>query len=250
MHEGDPRGQVRARFAGVNADRMCTDCHGALAAPAAVAAHTRHDPAGAGARCVACHMPRIVYGVLDVHRSHRISVPRWGGGGPPPSPPNLPRRARLGEAQPPPRDLPSADPPDACTLCHVEGVPGGAPGVGATVAALAAEPVARAVAVAALGRAPSFDRSERARRIGTLLEAMVVDRYPAVRRLAWRSLRRLVAPAAAPGDGPGADYDPSGEAAARLAVVTRLRRELGAAAAVVERRAGLPAPDADLEIGE
>ena len=41
-----------------------------------LAAHAHHDPAGEGARCVGCHMPRIVYGVLDVHRSHRIEIPK------------------------------------------------------------------------------------------------------------------------------------------------------------------------------
>ncbi len=205
MHEGDPRGQIRERFAGAaGADRMCTQCHAALAAPAAIAAHTHHDPAGEGARCVGCHMPRIVYGVLDIHRSHRIEIPQNPG-----RVPNLPRWARLGEAQPPPRDLPKpprADGlgrPDACTLCHVEGIPGGTPGVGATLAVLAGETVARAVAADALGRAPAFDKAERARRIATLLEVMGSDRYPAVRHIAWRSLRRLIAPGAGPGVGLG-----------------------------------------------
>ena len=86
----------------------------ALAAPAALGAHTHHDPAGEGARCVGCHMPRIVYGVLDIHRSHRIEIPK---------PPRADR---------PPQLTPR---PDACTLCHVEGVPGGQAGVGATLAA-------------------------------------------------------------------------------------------------------------------
>jgi hypothetical protein len=226
MHEGDPRGQIRARFAGtgVKADAMCTQCHAALAAPAALAQHARHDPAGEGARCLGCHMPRIVYGVLDVHRSHRIEIPK-------------PPRAAAGGR------------PDACTLCHVEGIPGAAGG-GATMAATAGDPLARAVAVDALGWAPSFDPAERPRRLGTLLEVMEADRYPAVRRLAWRSLRRLVGPRAAAGDGPGADYDPSGDAGARAQVVDRLRRALGPAAAPSDPRARAPARDVDLEIGE
>jgi hypothetical protein len=173
-------------------------------------------------------MPRIVYGVLDIHRSHRIDIPK-----------------------PPRADRPSSDArPDACTLCHVEGVPGGQAGGGATLATLAGEPVARAVAADALGRAPSFAADERARRLGTLLETMVTDRYPAIRHIAWRSLRRLAAPGAAPGTGLAADYDPSAEAAARLRVVTRLRRELGHAAGAADRRAMALARDVDLEIGE
>ena len=75
MHDGDPRGQLRARFRGAAADGMCTQCHAALAECAAAARHTHHDAAGEGARCVSCHMPRVVYGVLDVHRSHRIEIP-------------------------------------------------------------------------------------------------------------------------------------------------------------------------------
>jgi predicted CXXCH cytochrome family protein len=222
MHEGDPRGQIRERFAGLNADKMCTGCHARLAVPAAVAAHTHHDPMGEGARCVGCHMPRIVYGVLDIHRSHRIEIPK------------APQDGGAGR-------------PDACTLCHVEGVPGGAR-VGATVTALAGDPLARAVAVDALGRAPSFDAAERARRIGTLLEAMVNDRYPAVRHLAWRSLGMLGRPAAGPGF--AADYDPSADAGTRSSVVHRLRRQLGPAAGLADLTGPSRGHDTDLEIGE
>jgi hypothetical protein len=233
MHEGDPRGQIRARFAdagharsaespAVN-DRMCTGCHAALAAPPAVAAHTHHDPAGAGARCVACHMPRVVYGVLDVHPSHRIEIPKPGR-----------TDGRL----------------DACTLCHVDGVPGARAGTGAVTAAFAGDPLARAVAADALGRAPAFEPSLRARRLGTLLALMVDDRYPAVRHIAWRSLRRLIAPGAAPGAGLAGDYDPSAGTAARAEVAARVRHALGAQVADGERPATTRSADADLEIGE
>ena len=118
------------------------------------------------------------------------------------------------------------------------------------MAVLAGETVARAVAADALGRAPSFTADERARRLGTLLEVMVDDRYPAVRHLAWRSLRRLIAPAAAPGAGLAADYDPSADVAARTEAVARVRRALGSAVGPFDARARLLARDADLEIGE
>jgi hypothetical protein len=64
MHDGDPRGQLRPAFAAnaggaAAADRMCTGCHTALAAPAAGARHSHHDPAAEGARCVACHIRRM-----------------------------------------------------------------------------------------------------------------------------------------------------------------------------------------------
>jgi len=188
MHDGDPRGQIRPIAAG---DRACTSCHTSLTGTAAVAAHTRHDPAGPGGRCVGCHMPRIVYGVLDIHVSHRIEVPE-------PS-----RAMAMGR-------------PDACTLCHVDAdrawaarerarlwPASAAPGrplddhLGPTDALYAGDPIVRAVAADALGRAPSAAgkttrRDGDALRAGLLLQAMEGDRYPAVRHLAARALARVV----------------------------------------------------------
>jgi hypothetical protein len=245
MHEGDPRGQIRERFSGPGAsdrvgergvsprepvaggvgpsegptynDLMCTGCHVPFATPRAQAQHTRHDPAGEGARCVNCHMPRIVYGVLDIHRSHRIEIPR-------------------------PAVADPAGRPDACSNCHI-----GERGEASPLAKVfSGEPVARAVAADALGRAPRFDSGERAVRLGVLLDVMQADRYPAVRHIAWRSLRRLGA--AAP------NYDPSADDSARAVVVARARRELGAAVVAPEPGwvDGLRAAarDADLEMGE
>ena len=202
---------------------MCTGCHTALATPAAARLHAHHDPAGeeGGGRCVSCHMPRIVYGVLDVHRSHRIEVPD-------------PARAA------------AAGRPDACTSCHVERTaawaaaaarrlwggtrfgPGAAAPAGTSPfeALFSGPPVARAAAADALGRAPTTDGEARARRVGALLDVMAQDRYPAVRHLAWRSLRRLVAPDASPGTGLAADYEPSANPAERNDAVRRLRTAL------------------------
>src|SRR5262249_11239724 len=71
----------------------CTQCHDRVARD--VAAHTHHAPDGPGSSCVECHMPRIVYGILEIHRSHRIESPD-------------PRRdAEHGR-------------PHACTLCHAD----------------------------------------------------------------------------------------------------------------------------------
>jgi predicted CXXCH cytochrome family protein len=246
MHEGDPRGQIRTSLAGTKENRMCTGCHPSLVAPEAVARHAHHDPAGAGGACVGCHMPRIVYGVLDVHRSHRIEIPD-------------PARAA------------AAGRPDACTGCHVDRTVawaetaartfwGGdrypetvavAGGSSPREAIFGGEPVARAVAAAALGRAPaSADGDDRAARLGILLDVMANDRYPAVRHLAWRSLRRLSRPAG----GPAEAYDPSATPSERARVVAGLRAALGAAAQdpapawLAARRTA--AQDEDLEIGE
>jgi predicted CXXCH cytochrome family protein len=84
-------------------DAQCLSCHEAMREDPR--AHTRHDPAGAGGRCVNCHMP-----FLTVERGHgavtdhTISVPR----------PSL-RSDRVAK--------------DACAWCHVGGraAPPGAP---------------------------------------------------------------------------------------------------------------------------
>ena len=57
-------------------DVLCTRCHQKLTAPAALRAHAHHDPAGAGARCLGCHMPRKNMS-LDgkLSRYHRIGSP-------------------------------------------------------------------------------------------------------------------------------------------------------------------------------
>jgi predicted CXXCH cytochrome family protein len=239
MHEGDPRGQLRAGLRGADADRMCTRCHAAYADRAAAARHSRHDAEGAGARCVGCHMPRVVYGVLDVHRSHRIEVPD---------------PARDGR-------------PDACTGCHVAQTPAWAAaararlwGGGAAPAgvdgrapldvAFAGDPVARAVAVDALGRAQEpLTAAARARRAGALLDVMQGDAYPAVRHLAARALDRLNADATA-----RAAFDPAASAEARAAAVGLLRARFAASASArpAEELAALRAlaPTEAVDIGE
>jgi hypothetical protein len=77
---------------------------------------------------------------------------------------------------------------------------------------------------------------------------MVTDRYPAVRYLAWRSVRRLELPGGFVGG-----YDPSAAVNERRRAVDRLRASLGTAevappAALLALRGR--ARDRDLEIGE
>jgi predicted CXXCH cytochrome family protein len=195
MHAGDPRGQLDPARPG---DAACTGCHDELASAAQQRAHTRHAPAGEGARCVSCHMPRVVYGLIGAHRSHRIDSPRPGA-------PNATSR------------------PDACTLCHVDEtrawaaselatwskperdaspvVAGADPELPeATRLLLAGDPIERALAADALGRGMLADAgpAELARRMGLLLDTLREDDYPAVRAIAWRSLR-AVSSARAPG---------------------------------------------------
>jgi len=263
MHEGDPRGQVRSAFAVAApasgeapgaGDGMCTRCHRDLGTPAALARHSHHDPGREGARCVACHMPRVVYGVLDIHRSHRIEIPD-------------PARAAGATSEG------SAPRPDACTLCHVDRTPGWAAGAlarwrgGAPAPPPASaspvevlfsgEPLARAVAADAVGRAASFalaSETPRARALGALLEVMARDRYPAVRHLAWRAVRRLEARGAGPDEGLAAGYDASAGPEARAAEVALLQAALGSRVRAVDpevvARLRARAVSRDVQIGE
>ncbi|MCB9869336.1 MAG: hypothetical protein H6837_05730 [Planctomycetes bacterium] len=228
------RGSIDANLAdGMDGDRACLQCHASIAAD--LRAHTRHDPAGSGSRCLACHMPEIVYGVLGVHRSHRIENPD------------------------PARDAATGR-PDACTLCHLDrslgwaggamqrlfgsryrvptarrdGVPIDRPDALASV--LAGDAVQRAVYAHALGRGDAAPADGVDRRLALL--ASLGDAYASVRTLAWRSLRRLeerrplgIGPQLAAFD-PAASTDPG----ARRAVVAPLLRDFAARA-----RASFPA---------
>ena len=88
MHGGDPRGMITDEMRGPAA---CAPCHAEIARDAS--SHTKHDASGSGSDCYACHMPKITYGLLTVHPTHRIQNPD-------------PSRAWR------------HDMPEACTLCH------------------------------------------------------------------------------------------------------------------------------------
>jgi predicted CXXCH cytochrome family protein len=72
MHEGDPKGQIKAEN---RTDKPCLDCHKDYEPTAALAAHTRHREDSSGSRCYNCHMPRVVYGIMSVHPTHDITIP-------------------------------------------------------------------------------------------------------------------------------------------------------------------------------
>ena len=57
-------------------DALCTRCHDSHASSEALRAHSHHDPAGEGARCMSCHMPRKNMSLDgDLTRYHRIGSP-------------------------------------------------------------------------------------------------------------------------------------------------------------------------------
>lgn len=252
MHDADPRGQVRAE---AREDRACTGCHVQLASPAEAARHSRHDPAGPGARCLGCHMPKIVYGVLAVHRSHRIERP---------DPIAASRTGR----------------PDACTLCHVDkdrawaiaawtrrwarasgGPQGTSPDhLAPREAVFAGDPVTRAVAAAALGTAPLAAGAEdaaRSRRLAVLVDVMGAETYPAIRRIAARAVAELLEPVGPSAAALARAFDATGPLADRVARLGELRAHPEWQAQRIEplnpsRVAALRslARDVDLEIGE
>ena len=76
----DPHGEDRRadleRLATPAGNGVCVRCHAQYATPAALATHAHHDPNGAGASCVGCHMPRKNMGLgYALTRYHRIGLP-------------------------------------------------------------------------------------------------------------------------------------------------------------------------------
>jgi len=231
MHAGDAAGQLAPDRLG---DRACTQCHAELARD--VRAHTHHAPASSGSRCVECHMPRIVYGVLEIHRSHRVEVP------------DVARDVEGGR-------------PDACTACHADrdaawaadrmrdfwggryrrpaSRPDGAPlEIPDALASLhAGDPLQRAISVAALGRS---DGGVPAGARGFALANTLVglgDAYGAVRFLARRSALQLDRSLGLGLQGDLAAYDVQAGRDVRDPALQALLQRFAAAA-----RANLPPP--------
>jgi predicted CXXCH cytochrome family protein len=78
-------------------DRMCTGCHTQFQDKTRAAAHSHHSIESEASRCVSCHMPRIVDGMLLPVRSHQID-----------DIPNAEMTIRFGQE----------NSPNACLLCH------------------------------------------------------------------------------------------------------------------------------------
>ena len=173
MHDGDPRGMQTPEQ---RSDAPCARCHQKIAGE--VVEHSGHNAGSDGARCVSCHMPKMVYGVMEIHRSHRIEKPD-------------------------PAAAVSFDRPDACSACHLDwssaqiiakmsksADPG--PGLPRHLELLfGGDPIARAVA-ANQPRSVAKDLSEAQIRAAlSALNVSLSDPYLAVRRFAWRSMQAL-----------------------------------------------------------
>ena len=234
MHGGDVHGMIEPAKRG---DGACTQCHAKFARRA----HHGHEPSGAGGRCLACHMPRIVYGILDVHRSHRIESP------------DVRRDVEAGR-------------PNACTHCHAGASAAWAAEGLARITGRASEPprsrpdggplelpevlvslhagdaVQRAVAARALGELPD------ARAAAFVVPHLVValgDGYPSVRTLARRALVALERELGLGLAREFAAFDPLAPLEVRGVAV----RDLLARAAVAARAAGIPPPPAGTLVG-
>lgn len=74
-HAEDRRAELD-RLATPAGNGVCVRCHIQYSAPGALAAHAHHEPSGAGASCVGCHMPRKNMGLgYALTRYHRIGLP-------------------------------------------------------------------------------------------------------------------------------------------------------------------------------
>lgn len=221
-HGGDVNGMMRPEARG---NSTCLGCHQDIADD--VPAHTRHAADSSGSTCNNCHMPELVYGVMEIHRSHRIEVPDVTAA----------RAARR---------------PDACTNCHLDRSSDWAAAQlahwnGAPLSEIAGQPpehwrqlfagdpVQRGIAARVAGKpGRPLDAQTAASSFGALVMAMD-DAYPAVRRFAWQSAQAL-APLA--GLDPGPDFsrfDFTGPPEARETI-----RRIALRAA---RRSGAPLPD-------
>lgn len=173
MHDGDPRGMQTERQ---RSDAVCAGCHQPIAADSA--AHSGHAAGSEGAACYSCHMPKMVYGVMEIHRSHRIEKPD-------------------------PAAAAAQDRPDACSACHLDWSTAQMaaklekqPDPGATVSRhlemlFGGDPIERAVAA---NQPRAIARSLLPEEIYAEMAALNIslsDPYPAVRRFAWRSMRAL-----------------------------------------------------------
>ncbi len=205
MHGDDPNHQLKP---GMRTNEACYGCHEGFRA--GLTRHTRHAADSPGSLCYNCHMPHVVYSLMDTHRSHRIETP------------DVKTSRDTGK-------------PHACNLCHLdkplawtqEHRPGPA-------AALSPEERSTSHALLLLARgdarsrvmaAGAFSSADARRASGSawlapvLLRLLENERYPAVRYLMHRALREAHGEAAGP-------YDYMAAPALRSAQLAALRARL------------------------
>lgn len=204
VHGGEPEGMIEPVMRG---NQGCLQCHSDIEAD--IPAHTNHNEESDGSQCYACHMPDIVYGVLDIHPSHRIQNPD-------------PSRAW------------EYDMPEACTLCHVnETAVWAAQALNRTAtpstanefeiaetirALLSGDVVQRAVAIHALSDGDGYAQSlDDELWVVPFLLITLEDSYPTLRHFAYRGLTEVTERAQLTPELPPFDY--LADEAARASVV-------------------------------
>jgi predicted CXXCH cytochrome family protein len=180
LHESDPNWQL-AEDKGGNA--ACTQCHRAVAEK--LEAHTHHAASSTGSLCYNCHMPHTTYGLLRAMRSHQVSVPRV-------------------------QESLETERPNACNLCHLDrtlawtasalqrwfGTP--VPPLNSDQRTVAAsvldvtrgEAGVRALTAWSMGWSAAQTASGSDWMAPFLIE-LLDDEYPAIRFIAFQSLRRI-----------------------------------------------------------
>lgn len=228
-HRGEPEGMISESARSTN--KPCLACHQDLADEPQ--AHTRHTPGTPGSLCYDCHMPKLAYGVMTLHRSHRIERPQ-------------------------PAANAAAGRPDACTNCHVDrssdwadsallawrdgtdadaGTRSAMPRFAQHL--LTGDPVQRALAARLAGELshPGAQRHY----LVPLLIITLTDRYPMLRWFARMSLLEIAPPAVSRGL---AQWDFIAPAAQRQALVDEMWQRWAALdKSSLTRPHGLPLDD-------
>ena len=206
MHAAPANDQLKP-IAGTNT--ACTSCHDILSDDDALTAHTHHGATSAGSQCYNCHMPHTSYALFKAIRTHQIDSPRV-----------VPTRPNSR--------------PNACNLCHLDQTLAWSAGhlsrwynqptvelngtdreVAAAVGwLLAGDAGQRAIAAWHFGWKPAQQASGTGWMPPRLAPALN-DPYPAVRWLAWQSLKGI------PGV-PEFEFDFDGTAAHRRSVMRTL----------------------------
>ena len=182
MHTADPNFLLKPEM---ETNQACYPCHANYRGR--LTEHTHHAADSPGSLCYNCHMPHVVYSLLNTHRSHRIEIP------------DVQISRDTGK-------------PHACNLCHLDKSLGWTQdqlagwserqrqrrrplsaeeeSVSAALLLMATRDARTRVLVAGAFSNPAAQRASGTDWHGSFLSRLLHDeRYPAVRYLAHRGLR-------------------------------------------------------------
>jgi predicted CXXCH cytochrome family protein len=180
MHNSDPDTQLGKNMQG---NQACLQCHQGFAE--SIEEHTHHPAQSSGSQCYNCHMPHTSYALLTAMRSHRIDSP------------NVTSSLEHGR-------------PNACNLCHIDKTlqwsaehlhdwyqqpeltftTDQREAAASLLWLLTGDAMQRALAAWHLGWSPAIAASGDDWQ-ASFLALLLDDPYPAVRFVAYQSLRQL-----------------------------------------------------------